>query len=95
MVRIYLTEGEGLLKALLERLHDREAVAGVTVLRGISGFGRSGTLHSSHLLDIAADLPLVVEFFDTPEKVREIIPRLRDLVEPGHLVSWRAELGSE
>ena len=92
IVRIYLTEGEGVLNKLLAKLHDQEKVAGVTVTRGICGFGRSGIVHSSHLLDIATDLPLVVEFFDVPEKVQEILPHLGDMVEPGHLVFWRAEM---
>ena len=46
-VRIYLTEGEGCMKGLLKRLHDEEKVRGVTVFRGISGFGKSGEMHSS------------------------------------------------
>ena len=40
MVRIYLTETAKLLKKLLAKLHDEEKVRGVTVFRGISGFGR-------------------------------------------------------
>ena len=66
-VRIYLTEGEGRLEELLQRLHDEEQVQGVTVFRGISGFGKSGKLHSSSLLDMSLDLPLVIEFFDVPQ----------------------------
>ncbi len=50
VVRIYLTEGEQLLKKLLAHLHDEEKVRGVTVFRGVSGFGRSGKVHSSSLL---------------------------------------------
>ena len=60
MVRIYLTEGQHLLKQLLAQLHDEEKVRGVTVFRGISGFGRSGKMHSASLLDLSLDLPLVV-----------------------------------
>ena len=37
LVRIYLTEGEKLMKTLLAKLHDEEKVRGVTVFRGISG----------------------------------------------------------
>src|SRR6266566_4047516 len=64
MVRIYLTEGEHLLKQLMKKLHDEEKVRGVTVFRGISGFGRSGKMHSASLVDLSLDLPLVLEFFD-------------------------------
>ena len=52
VVRIYLTEAEKLLKPLLAKLQDEEKVRGVTVFRGISGFGHSGKIHSSTLLDL-------------------------------------------
>jgi len=91
-VRIYLTEGEGRMEGLLQRLHDEEQVQGVTVFRGISGFGKSGKMHSSSLLDMSLDLPLVIEFFDVPQKVNEILEHLRKDIEPGHIVSWSATL---
>jgi PII-like signaling protein len=91
-VRIYLTEGEGRLEDLLRRLHDEEKVRGVTVFRGISGFGKSGRLHSSSLLDMSLDLPLVVEFFDEPQRVEAILAHIGNGFEPGHIVSWPASL---
>ncbi len=91
-VRIYLTESEGLMEDLLKRLHDEEKVQGVTVFRGISGFGKSGKLHASSLLDMSLDLPLVMEFFDVPQKVDGILEHLRKDIEPGHIVSWPATL---
>lgn len=108
MVRIYLTEGDDsrdgggrappgasagkLLPMLLKRLHDQEKVRGVTVFRGISGFGRTGVVHSSRLLDLSMDLPVVVEFFDEPVKVERILTHLADLLPPGHVVSWPASV---
>jgi uncharacterized protein len=92
MVRVYLTESEKQLKVLLARLHDEEKVRGVTVFRGISGFGRSGAVHSSTLLDLSLDLPVVIEFFDAPDKVRRILNHLKDLLPPGHVVSWSAQV---
>ena len=91
-VRIYLTEGEGRMEGLLQRLHDQEKVQGVTVFRGISGFGKSGRMHSSSLLDMSLDLPLVVEFFDVPRKVDSILEHIRRDIEPGHIVSWPGTL---
>ena len=91
-VRIYLTEGEGRMTSLLSRLHDEEQVKGVTVFRGISGFGKSGKVHSSSLLDMSLDLPLVVEFFDEPAKITTILEHLHGDIEPGHIVSWPATL---
>lgn len=92
MVRIYLTEAGELQKTLLAKLHDEEKVRGVTVFRGVSGFGRSGKVHSSTLLDLSLDLPVVIEFFDTPEKVKRILTHLRKILPPGHVVSWSAHV---
>jgi PII-like signaling protein len=89
-VRVYLTEAEGKLEHLLECLHDDQKVLGVTVYRGISGFGRHGRMHSSSLLDISLNLPLVIEFFDAPEKTATIIEYLYTQLDPGHIVSWPA-----
>jgi PII-like signaling protein len=91
-VRVYLTEGEGSMEALLRCLHDEEKVQGVTVFRGISGFGKSGVMHSSSLMDMSLDLPLVIEFFDVPEKVNSILEHLCKKVEPGHIICWPATL---
>lgn len=90
--RIYLTESEGLLDDLLSHLHDQEKVQGVTVLRGISGFGKSGKLHVASLMDMSLDLPLVIEFFDVPEKTNIILEHIRTMVEPGHIICWPATL---
>jgi PII-like signaling protein len=92
MVRIYLTEGDHQLRKLLDFLHQDEKVRGVTAFRGIAGFGRSGRVHESSLLDISMDLPLVVEFFDLPERVEKVLETLNEMVEPGHLVSWPAQV---
>lgn len=95
MVRIYLTEANAHLHRLMKRLHDEEKVRGVTVFRGISGFGKSGVMHSSTLLDLSLNLPLVVEFFDLPERVDAILQDLQDQIEPGHVVSWAAHVNVE
>lgn len=92
MVRIYLTEGDHQLRQLLDFLHQQEQVRGVTAFRGIAGFGKSGKVHESSLLDISLDLPLVIEFFDLPEKVEQVLQDLNKLIEPGHVVSWSARL---
>lgn len=92
IARIYLTELEAHVNTLLKRLHDWERVRGVTVFRGISGFGGSGEMHSSSLLDLSGDLPVVVEFFDEPAKMNAILEHLSKVIEPGHIVSWPARL---
>jgi PII-like signaling protein len=92
MVRLYCTEGEGNLKKMLSRLHDDFGVRGATVFRGVAGFGASGELHSSSLLDISFDLPQIIEFFDEQDKVSEILAELASSFMPGHVVSWSAEV---
>lgn len=92
MVRVYLTEGEHLLKKILTLLHDDHKVRGVTVFRGITGYGRSGEMHSSNLLDLSLDLPLAVEFYDQPDKIMQVLPHLGTLVDEEHIVFWSAQM---
>jgi PII-like signaling protein len=91
-VRIYLTEADKALQDLLRCLHDQAKVRGVTVFRAITGFGRSGVVHSSSLLDLSLNLPVAVEFFDSPERVDDILKHLQDRLEPGHVVVWEARV---
>lgn len=95
VVRIYLSEAEGTLQSLLKRLHDWEKVKGVTVFRGISGFGDSGVVHTSAVMDLSLDLPIVVEFYDTPAKIDAILEHLNTTIKPGHMVSWSAKVNEE
>lgn len=92
MVRVYLHEARSHLDELLGYLHDESRVRGVTVFRGITGFGISGELHSSTLIDLSLDLPVVIEFFDEPDKVTAIIEHLNTRVKPGHIVYWPAKI---
>lgn len=92
VVRIYLSEGQGQLESLLKRLHDWEHVRGVTVYRGIAGFGASGALHTAKLIDLSLDLPIIIEFFDTPDKVAAIMEHLDSSIKPGHMLSWTARV---
>ena len=88
MVRVYLSEGDHELEPLLRCLHDELKVGGVTVTRGLVGFGHSGRFHTASLIDLSLDLPLVLEFFEEPHKVEEALRRLNEFVEPGHVVTW-------
>ena len=92
VVRIYISEAEKRLKPIMHYLHDEVHLKGVTVFRGISGFGVSGKIHEASLIDLSLDLPLVIEFFDTPKRVTEILPHLISFAEPDHIISWTAQL---
>ena len=92
IVRVYLHEAKAHLSELLEYLHDENKVHGVTVFRGITGFGSSGEYHSSTLMDLSLDLPIVIVFFDEPDKVKSIIDYLNTKIKPGHIVYWSAHI---
>lgn len=61
-------------------------LAGATVLRGIEGFGASSVIHTSRLLTLSEDLPVVVVIVDTPERIDGFLPQLDELVEQGLVV---------
>jgi PII-like signaling protein len=87
LMRIFIGETDRyehkpLYEALVELLR-REGFAGATVLRGVSGFGAHRVYHSQKLLDLSADLPMVVEAVDTPEKIDAIMPRINDMMAGG------------
>jgi PII-like signaling protein len=95
VVRIYLSEADHgrrktLMQEVLNILHDQNKVRGVTVFRGIAGIGDTGEVHASDILRILVDLPLVIEFFDTPEVVAAILGILASLIPAGHTISWSA-----
>lgn len=58
----------------------REAgLAGATVLRGPMGFGRSGHIRNAGILDLSANLPMVIEIVDTEAKLRTFVAMLEGL----------------
>ncbi len=90
VVRIYIREKEHLLDKLVKFLHDESEVAGLTVLRGVEGFAGGSEPHMAFLVDLSLDLPLVVEFYDEPEKAGSVIHSLRRRFPLHHIVSWTA-----
>ncbi len=61
-------------------------------VRGITGFGSSGKIHTASLLDLSLDLPIIVEFFDNSEKITVILSHIQNIIEPNHIVHWQAAL---
>ncbi len=71
LVRIFIGESDRwkhqpLETALLERLR-REGFAGATVFRGVAGFGAKSVLHTTHLLELSHDLPVLIEIVESEE----------------------------
>jgi PII-like signaling protein len=58
-------------------------LAGATVLRGPIGFGRSSRLHTTKILRLSQDLPIVIEIVDTEDKINAFIPALQTLMGSG------------
>jgi PII-like signaling protein len=83
MVRVYLSEAhhgrrKTPVREIFSILHDRHAVKGVTVFRGVVGFDASGEVHANDILRLNVDLPLVIEFFDEPSVAEAAIHLLDD-----------------
>ena len=76
LMRIFIGEsdkyhGKNLYQYLVEWLR-KNHFAGITVLRGISGFGKASKLHTSDMLELSSDLPIIIEIVDTSEKIDEL-----------------------
>jgi hypothetical protein len=78
-------------QAIVETLR-REGLAGVTVLRGIEGFGKSSRLHTAHILRLSEDLPIVIECVDTADKIEAILPTLDAMIGDGLVTLERVDV---
>lgn len=96
LVRIYIGEadtwqGRPLYEAIVHLLRER-GLAGATVLRGIEGFGARQRLHSTRILSLSTDLPILVETVDTEERIHAVLPELDSMVEDGLITLERVEV---
>jgi PII-like signaling protein len=87
LLRIYIGEsdqyeGKPLYHYLVE-LFRKEGFYGTTVLRGITGFGKTSRIHTHSILRLSADLPVIVEVVDSREKIEEIKPVLEKIIVGG------------
>jgi PII-like signaling protein len=58
-------------------------LAGATVLRGQAGFGKSSRMHTTKILRLSYDLPLVIEIVDAEEKINDFLPVLKGMMKGG------------
>ncbi|RZN45562.1 DUF190 domain-containing protein [archaeon] len=96
LLRIFIGEsdehdGEHLYMHILKMLKE-EGIAGATVLRGIAGFGKTSRIHTSSILRLSTDLPLVMEVTDLAENIERIKPRLMKLVQGGLITEERVRI---
>lgn len=64
---------------------------GMAIYQGVAGYGDSEKMHTARILDVSYDLPVTVEFYDSPERIDQVLTELEG-VEPGHVVSWLADM---
>lgn len=96
LLRIFIGEsdvhhGRPLYQAIVEVLR-RGGLAGATVLRGIEGFGKSSRLHTSHILRLSEDLPIVIECVDTKDRIEAALGTLDEMIGDGLVTLERVEV---
>jgi len=67
-------------------------LAGATVLRGLMGFGANSRIHTSKILRLSLDLPIVVEIVDTPEKINSYLEGVENVINEGLVTLEKAEI---
>jgi uncharacterized protein len=87
LLRVFVDEtdryhGRPLHQVIVERAREM-GMAGATVLHGIMGFGAHSRVHSSRILRLSEDLPVVIEIVDKPERIEAFLPELDAMVEEG------------
>ena len=71
-----------LARAIVERARE-EGLSGATVLRGIEGFGASSRLHTTRLLSLSDDLPIIVQIIDRADRVEAFLPVVDEMLSDG------------
>ena len=87
LLRIFIGESDrwhhkSLYEAIVLKAREMH-LAGATVLRGPMGFGKSSRLHTSKILRLSYDLPLVIEIVDAEEKINTFLPVLDEMMKGG------------
>ncbi|RAI45165.1 DUF190 domain-containing protein [Rhodoplanes roseus] len=90
LLRIFIGEDDKfehkpLYEAIVLKAREQK-LGGATVLRGPIGFGHSSVLHTTKILRLSADLPIVIEIVDAPDKIEAFLPVL-DAMMPSGLVT--------
>jgi uncharacterized protein len=87
LMRIHIGEsdrwhGKPLYQAIIELLR-KEKFSGVTVLRGVGGYGSSSVYHTEKIMRLSQDLPMVVEVVESNERIEGILPQLDEMIGGG------------
>jgi PII-like signaling protein len=97
-LRMTVFVGEGkqvhhrpLYTEIVHRAH-AAGLAGATVVRGCEGYGASSRIHTTRILSLTEDLPVVVLIVDRPDKIRAFLPEVEDLVTEGLIILDEVEV---
>src|SRR5205814_9514667 len=87
LLRVFIGESDKfqhkpLYEAIVQKVREL-GLAGATVLRGSEGFGAHSVVHKAGLLEMSADLPIVIEIVDAHEKIQSLLPHLDSMVTEG------------
>jgi len=96
LLRIFVGEsdrwdGRPLYEAIVHQARAM-GLAGATVLRGIEGFGASSVVHTSRILRLSEDLPMVIEIVDSADKIDAFLEATESMVEEGLVTLERVEI---
>ena len=96
LMRIHIGESDRwhhkpLYQAIVE-LFRREGLCGVTVLRGVGGYGSSSRYHTDNILRLSQDLPIIIEVVEYAERIEKILPRLDEMVDGGLITLEKARV---
>jgi uncharacterized protein len=96
LLRVYTEEARrdgsrSLYESVVLKARDA-GLAGATVLRGPMGFGESAQLHTASILDLSANLPLVIEIVDMEDKLRGFAAALVGMADIGLVTLEKVEV---
>lgn len=91
LLKIYISEsdkynGQSLHHLIVEQAKKLE-MAGITVYRGIEGFGGHHNLHTTHIFRLSDDLPIVLEIIDSEEKIDQFISNIEPFINDGLIIT--------
>lgn len=86
-LRVYIGEsdtwkGENLYTAIVLKAKELK-LAGASAFRGIMGFGATSNIHTTKILRLSEDLPVLIELVDTEENIQKIMPFLEETLKQG------------
>ena len=84
-------EGKPLYEAIVHKAR-QEGLAGATVLRGMEGFGANSRIHTTKILRLSEDLPIVIEIVDRAERIQAILPALDEMLAEGLMTLERVRI---